>query len=415
MKIILDFGGYEFKNVGDTAMLILSIDRLTRLFPNIEVYVFTSNTEKLKILIPNAIPLDVELRTLYTMRWSILGGLHKLTSKNYHPLLEKLEDHIKISFPNFSKNWMNFRLRKKNYKLSKINDYLNLIKKSDIVIATGGGYITDPFESHAKSVLQMLALAKTFNKPIALLGQGIGPITSVNLSYWCQHIFPKFDLLTLREQKNSLPLSLKMGCHKERICVTGDDAIELAYNLKNTQLGQSIGINLRVASYSGVNDVKMKSLKSLFEQIKNQYRTHLLPVPISYHEGDSDAKSLEILLDKTVEALSIEETIKQIGHCRIVITGSYHAGVFALSQGISVIGLVSSDYYQDKFDGLADQFSHGCFVVNMASHNFPETLLKTVHVAWDMAGGNYEKLLIRAKYQIDQGNIAYTELTKLVK
>ena len=29
--------------------------------------------------------------------------------------------------------------------------------------------------------------------------------------------------------------------------------------------------------------------------------------------------------------------IEEIGHCRIVITGSYHAGVFALSQGIPVV------------------------------------------------------------------------------
>ena len=40
----------------------------------------------------------------------------------------------------------------------------------------------------------------------------------------------------------------------------------------------------------------------------------------------------------------------------MVVTGSYHAAVFALAQGIPAIGLTSSSYYDAKFYGLRDQF-----------------------------------------------------------
>ena len=59
------------------------------------------------------------------------------------------------------------------------------------------------------------------------------------------------------------------------------------------------------------------------------------------------------------------DVFEQIGFCRVLITGSYHAGVFALAQGVPSICVAQSQYYVDKFVGLADQFGEGCRVIQL--------------------------------------------------
>jgi polysaccharide pyruvyl transferase WcaK-like protein len=49
----------------------------------------------------------------------------------------------------------------------------------------------------------------------------------------------------------------------------------------------------------------------------------------------------------------------------VVVAGSYHAAVFALSQGIPVVALVKSPYYVNKMVGLGDQFGAGCEIVRL--------------------------------------------------
>ena len=53
---------------------------------------------------------------------------------------------------------------------------------------------------------------------------------------------------------------------------------------------------------------------------------------------------------------SPEAVMKNVSACRMVVTGSYHAAVFALSQGIPALTISKSAYYDSKFNGLGDMF-----------------------------------------------------------
>ena len=64
-----------------------------------------------------------------------------------------------------------------------------------------------------------------------------------------------------------------------------------------------------------------------------------------------------------------EAVIRQIQRCRLVITGSYHAAVFALAMGIPTIGLAKSTDYIDKFMGLSALFGEGCETVVLNEQN----------------------------------------------
>lgn len=417
-KILIDNSGYELRNMGDVSMLVVAVQRICKWYPDADIHIFTVEVDRLKQFIPNVKPITLEGRRTWVMTWSIFGGFHKLIPQQFHHALLRLEQNIKINIPFLAKRWITYRLAKKGYDLSAMNHYLELVETADIVIATGGGFITDPFQEHAIQLLQTLAMASQRDKPIAMLGQGLGPAESFDLLYWAKHILPKLNLLTLREQKNSLPFALRAGVVKNRIQVTGDDAVALANSFTPERLGNCIGVNLRVATYSGVQQEQLDVVRSIFSQAGNELDAELLPIPISFHDGDSDLVSLNVLLGEGVIDDSLddaEKIIKQVGRCRVVVTGSYHAGVFALSQGISVVGVASSDYYRHKFEGLADQFGGGCCIVDMEKTESAMRLLQTIKLAWNNAELERERLLAAASEQIQKADSAYLELKKIIE
>ena len=63
---------------------------------------------------------------------------------------------------------------------------------------------------------------------------------------------PRVGLLALREGRAALPLLDSLGVPRERIRVTGDDAIEPAFAARPDRLGTSLGVNVRVSTYSRV-------------------------------------------------------------------------------------------------------------------------------------------------------------------
>jgi colanic acid/amylovoran biosynthesis protein len=79
------------------------------------------------------------------------------------------------------------------------------------------------------------------------------------------------------------------------------------------------------------------------------------------------------------------DVIKQVGRCRVVVTGAYHAAVFALAQGISVVCLAKSKYYVAKFMGLQDQFGQGCETIVLDQPAALEKLAGVLDRTWQSA------------------------------
>jgi colanic acid/amylovoran biosynthesis protein len=79
------------------------------------------------------------------------------------------------------------------------------------------------------------------------------------------------------------------------------------------------------------------------------------------------------------------KVIQQAGRCRVVVTGAYHAAVFALAQGIPVVALANAPYYVSKFLGLEDQFGLGCETVFLSDPNLLEKLRTALERTWQSA------------------------------
>jgi colanic acid/amylovoran biosynthesis protein len=249
-----------------------------------------------------------------------------------------------------------------------------------------------------------------------MLGQGLGPIDEPMLRRLASRALSRLDLLTLREGDSNLALLQSLGVPTGHAVVTGDDAIEAAYPKSPQSLGNGIGANLRLTRYAGACDDTMHALRDVLQSAAARHGAALVPVPISYNDDAEDVRVLRTLLGRDVpadESVQVPaKTVAAAASCRVVVTGSYHAAVFALSNGVPAVALAASPYYTAKFSGLRTQFDGGCAVVHRDHPGWPEELTAEIDRAWDHAAALRPALLAAAERQIELGRAAYRRMTE---
>jgi colanic acid/amylovoran biosynthesis protein len=303
-----------------------------------------------------------------------------------------------------------------------VGAYLETVRGSDLVAATGAGQLTDSFSYPAGMVLNTLRLAVRRRIPAVLLGQGIGPISDAALLARCRRVLPQVQLISLREGQCGPPILEALGVHRDRIVLTGDDAIESAYARRPAELGAAIGINARVASYARTGWEQADTLRRVVQEVASELAAPLAGIPISRNADESDIGIIQRLLEGFPNVLQpaqgrdpLESAIQLAGRCRVVLTGSYHGAVFALSQGVSAIGLANSPYYAAKFEGLRAQFGAGCRCVMLDHPQVPQILRVTIREAWDTAAELRPQLLNAAARQSELGWQAYRRVFEIVE
>ena len=348
------------------------------------------------------------------------------TQRPLYPRLERVmpgaADYLSTNWPRLKTTITRAKMKALGYDPAPRDTFIRTFETADVLVVSGGGFITDVFEPTAETVLNLILLAYSRDVPVFMFGQGIGPIHNDRLWSKAQRALQKVEHIALRERKSSLPLLRKLGVPEERITVTGDDAVALTYSKRSDTIGRAIGVNLRVASYAEVSGDITERLGNVLNDVASSYEASLLPVPIAYEGNDSDVSSIRNVLnsigvdtDGGASLDSPEAVSRQVGRCRVVVTGSYHGGVFALSQGVPVIGLSNSEYYDKKFNGLADMFGTGCTVLRVNRPDFEDSLREAVHAAWETAPEVRPQLLEAAERQIEAANAAYARMSNTLQ
>jgi colanic acid/amylovoran biosynthesis protein len=268
------------------------------------------------------------------------------------------------------------------------------------------------------TVLELLEIANRQGIPTAMFSQGIGPIENKRLFKKAKNVLPKVNLIAIREKETSLELLKSLGVREERILLTGDDAIEPAYKSRSQKIGNCIGVNLRIASYSQATDRHIENLGNVIQNCAMKYSCPVIPVPISFYENEGDTKIIQRITGNYYPQTNInspQEIINKVSNCRLVVTGSYHSAVFALSQGIPVITLYKTAYYKNKFYGLAKQFDCGCELISLDDNHFASKLKEAIEFAWNAGDALKPRLLKAAKYQIESAESAYQMLHSMIE
>jgi polysaccharide pyruvyl transferase WcaK-like protein len=228
------------------------------------------------------------------------------------------------------------------------------------------------------------------------------------------------DVIALRERRRGPALLERAGVATSRIVVTGDDAIELAHAQRPEELGHDLGVCLRVAGYSPVSDRARSSVAAALRSAAHEFGAGLSPVIISEVRSEDRRSTLPLVrgFERVRRPLGRfarpQDVAAQVGRCRVVVTGAYHAAVFALSQGIPVVALTSSTYYDDKFLGLGDMFSTGVDLVRLEDDDLADRLCAAVRSSWKRAPEERPALLTSAVQQIALGRRTFERVCGLV-
>src|SRR5262249_31927299 len=159
---------------------------------------FTSEPAKLTHYCPNTKPLTLNGRRFWRSRLvpRVRYGLR------IDQRLSSWEDQLRTQFPGKVRSYLKFRVGLKggrSEEAKNFEEYMEAIFGADVVVASGGGYITDIFKSFAATVLDTLDLANRLGKPTAMFSQGLGPLRDSTLLAKAKTVFSSVRLIALRE------------------------------------------------------------------------------------------------------------------------------------------------------------------------------------------------------------------------
>jgi polysaccharide pyruvyl transferase WcaK-like protein len=419
----LNTGTAEYKNLGDVAMLQVAVARLLRLWPSPQIEVLTESASNLARHCPGARPLPRLGCNCWVGNRILLGRYHQFLPRFISVQLSAFKRAIGLRWPRVLEFLINLRLRlfDANGQRESFKVFMEALRNADLLVVCGSGGFADSCRGWNLATLGTIESALRRRIPVAMFGQGMGPLTDPVSSSRGKEVLPAVDLISLRGSRGGMELLESMGVSSPRVLTTGDEAIELAYAARVKEPGSAVGINLRVASYAGTKPEVIQGIASVLQEFARRQEVSLLPVPIAFHEYANDHQTIQRLLagfdDQSDGGLSLDtphKLIEQVARCRILVTGAYHAAVFALAQGIPVVCLASSAYYLAKFQGLEDLFGIGCAIVTLDEPDWPNRLAVEMEITWDSVETVRSPLLQSALRQIEASQNAYRHVKDLL-
>jgi polysaccharide pyruvyl transferase WcaK-like protein len=415
-------GDNEYGNMGDVSMLQVAVERLHKVFPGARIDVLTDSAENLARFCPAASALDNRGKALWFASGVLLGRYTDSAPRWFVDLLMRFKRTMRSRCPHFLSAIMIRRLKHRNQSADAevFTAFSRAFLNADLLLICGAGGFYDGCQVWNLDVLDLMEAAIQRNIPVAMLGQGFGPLSDPLVLKRAAKILPLVNLITLRGNRGSLALLRSLGVAESTIETTGDEALELAYESRSDERGRGLGINLRFGGSASTNDDDIKGIRPVLQKFATQHSVSLIPLPIAMHPYSRDDLTIEQLLigfdepcdgGKALDAPL--KVVKQAALCRVVVTGAYHAAVFALAQGIPVVGLAKSSYFSSKFLGLEDQFGEGCQTIRLNDPALPQRLYDAVKQAWDNADRLRKPLQESALRQIQLSRRAYERVKTL--
>jgi polysaccharide pyruvyl transferase WcaK-like protein len=419
----LNTGAAEYKNMGDVAMLQVAVSRLMSLWPSAQIEVLTESPSNLASYCPGAKPLPRAGCECWVGAQILLGRFHQFLPNWASLGLSNLKRAIGLHWPALLEFLIDLRLslRDGGGRRTDFRGFMEALNDSDLLVVCGSGGFADSCQEWNLSILATMETAVRRCIPVVMVGQGIGPLNDPIVLSRARVVLPDVALITLRGTSGGPSLLESVGVPSARVLTTGDEAIELTYAARVDEPGCAVGINLRVASYSHVKTDTVGKVGPVLQEFARRHKAPLLPIPIAFHEFANDHQTIRQLLagfdDESDGGLSLDtplKLIKRVARCRIVVTGAYHAAVFALAQGIPVVCLTNSPYYLAKFQGLEELFGIGCTTVMLDDPDLPTKLARAIESTWNSADEVRSPLLRSALRQVKKSRAAYQQIQGLI-
>lgn len=417
-------GVEEYGNMGDVSMLQIAVQRLHTLIPDASIEVLTDSAENLRRFCPDAVPLQNRCRALWFSNIVLPRRIGELVPEWSVALFQGLKRTIRFRYPNLFRDLLVRRYKKQNRATDarSVEAFAAAFERADLVLICGAGGFYDGCQTWSMEILDLVEAAVQQKKPVAMLGQGLGPLSDPLVLKRAAQILRHVEFITLRGGTESRSILRSLGVPETKIQTTGDESVELAYAARQAELGVGLGVGLRFGASATVDDEEVSSLRTVLQDFAKRHEIGLIPLPIAIQQYTRDDLAIKRVLSgfddesdggRTLD--SPQKVIEQAARCRVVVTGAYHAAVFALAQGIPVVSLAKSAYFAGKLLGLEEQFEDGCRTILLTEPGWPERLNEAIEDAWRRADELREPLQGAALRQIERTRESYERLKLLLE
>jgi Polysaccharide pyruvyl transferase len=399
-RVFIDHSGYDLLNIGDTAMLKATVTRLQDRWPRARLQIITTSRERLAALCPGTDPI-VLMPERGPMGW----------------LPDRVRGGIGLRYKRAvsARPWAAWRFSPGAGQL------LDALQGCDLAVCSGGGFVNDSFRLHASGVLAALRSMQRRGVMTAMLGQGYGPLADPPLVELAGTVIPQLTLISLRGPQGQQAVSGLRGGRGGPV-VTGDDALELA-GAGRLAVGPALGVNLRATAYTGLESGLAGQIASVVAAAAAGAGMPVRGLPISWHRGGEDWRALagafgaDSVVARTGRPVrDITSLAAAVAGCRVVVTSSYHAAVFALARGIPAVGISSTPYYDGKFGGLRELYGpRAVSVLAVSQAGWPDRMRSLVRAAVELDYGARAAVAERSAELASMSRGVYETLFELVE
>ncbi|MFQ6392879.1 polysaccharide pyruvyl transferase family protein [Nocardia sp. KC 131] len=427
IRVLVENGEYWLRNRGDVAMMTVTVERLRERWPHARIGVLTHQPAVLQALLPEVEPICGPEWCWGSGSWQ--GRLSRTAgTKLFGPAALRWraatdgpKDRLRALRSSARTHCAPDELGAEAADEGFPVEIPAAIAQSSLVLALGGGYMTDVDRYQANRTINLLERAQMLGIPTAMVGQGLGPLRDPVLLRRATEVLPSADFIALREGRRGPDLLTGFGVEPSRVMITGDDAVEFGYRRRGARIGTDIGLCLRVADYSKVTAAAQTTLGRVVRDRAVERDAGVVPLIISEYASEDRLGTMPLLAGaaRTVSPVgrggTAHDVARQVAGCRLLVTSAYHLAVFALSQGIPAVGITASEYYDDKFHGLAQMFGTGLRVVHLNDAALEDNLGRAIQEVWDDAPAVRDPLRQKAVEQIDASRAGLERVFRLVE
>jgi polysaccharide pyruvyl transferase WcaK-like protein len=438
MQVLVDQVIHSMRNKGNVALLQVALRRILRLFPGARLEVLTDAPNILKYYAPEAQPLVIgkpqgspggggrweavhRFVPSPALRW-VLECREQLRSRRVPPCAVAAAEPCGKALSVAQRSAVPAANHGEPAAREELDPrLLAAIGRADLVVTSGGGYLSDSDKVHLMRTLAILERASRSGTPTAMLGQGVGEIRDPELLARLSQVLPLVDLILVRERLFAPAFLRSLGVASCRVVMTGDDAIEMAYAGRREAVGSRMGVSLRIAGYTGIGKAHLEAIGQVLRTAIKRLAAPAMPIPISCDSQERDDATIDALLGQEFSSgarwkrfVPPAEIARAVGNCRMVVAGAFHAAVFALGQGIPVVAIAKSEEYYNKFAGLREEFGPACQIVSLDEHSFADSFSAAIDSAWRRAAELRPAALEAAAWQNRLGESGYSRLKGLV-
>jgi colanic acid/amylovoran biosynthesis protein len=412
MTILIDPGTYNLANFGGVAMFRAAADRLREAIPGVRLRAFTESPASLSRVCPGVESVPHENVSEWVADRALLGPLQDRFPAPLKSSILAVRDRVAARAPGLVRGALRTRLRLSSKPTAGFDAFFAAVRDADAVVFTGGAGLNDEFPSFLKAFCTIVETAAGEGRPVALFGHAIGPLRPGPARRRLLEALRRLRIIGLRERVESPAYLREAGVDLSRVHFTGDDALEMALRHRPARLGKALGVNVRIAGYTGLGESALALLADVVARFRQRHEAPAVALPIAVHEAARDPEQIaRVLGEKEPDPpADLSALLWRAGTCRAVVAGAYHAAVFALAQGVPVVALAQSPLYLAKFRGLQAEFGEGCRLVSLSEG--PEKLAAELEEIWECAETLRPGLIAAAEGQARQGRTAYELFAK---